>query len=404
MLKAYKYRLYPTKEQESEIIKHFGACRFVYNWGLALKKEIYEKEGKNISRMDLQKILSHNLKHEYEWLKDVNSQSLISSLFHLEAAYSNFFRELKKWLKNKHKAEDKKPSYPRFKSRNNPVQSFQCPQRVTVFFDRNIVKLPNIGEVKTVFHRQFEGKVKTCTVSKTPTGKFYISILVDDGSEFPEKQVFDEITTIGVDVGIKDFAILSNGTKFENPKYLKNSEQRLVVLQRRLSKKKKGSSNWNRLKRQVAKLHEKISNQRNDFQHKLSRKLVRENQAVALETLNVKGMQKNHHWAKSISDVGWSSFVLKLQYKAEWYGKTVLRIGRFEPSSKTCNVCGSKNAELQLKDREWKCSVCNTLHDRDVNAAVNIKNFALRDYFGKGDYPRKERVLRYSENRTLLYS
>lgn len=379
MLKAYKYRLYPTKKQETEIEKHFGACRFVYNWGLSLKKEIYEKEGKSISRMDLQKILSRNLKHEHEWLKEVNSQSLISSLFHLEAAYSNFFRDLKKWLKKQHKNEDKKPGFPRFKSKYNPVQSFQCPQNVVVFFDRSVVKLPKLGEVKAIFHRQFEGKVKTCTVSRTSTGKFYISILVDNGSELPEKQVFDETTTIGVDVGIKDFAILSNGNKIENPRYLKNSEQRLKVLQRRLSRKNKGSSNWNQLKRQVAKLHEKVSNQRNDFQHKLSRKLIHENQAVALENLNVKGMQKNHHLAQSITDVAWSSFVLKLEYKAEWYGKTILRIGRFEASSKTCNACGNKYEELQLNDREWKCPVCNTLHDRDVNAAINIKNFALRD-------------------------
>lgn len=383
MLKAYKYRLYPTREQETEIGKHLGSCRFVYNWGLALKKETYEKDGKSISRWDLQKILSHSLKNEHEWLREVNSQSLISSLIHLEAAYSNFFRDLKKWLKQ-HKTKDKKPGFPRFKSKKNPVQSFQCPQRVTVFFDRSTVKLPNIGEVKAVFHRQFEGKVKTCTVSRTSTDKFYISILVDNGSELPEKQAFDKTTTIGVDVGIKDFAILSNGTKIENPKYLKNSEQRLKVLQRRLSRKNKGSSNWNKLKRQVAKLHEKISNQRHDFQHKLSRELIRENQAVTLETLNVKGMQKNHRLAQSITDAAWSSFVLKLEYKAEWYGKTILRIGRFEASSKTCNACGNKYEELQRNDREWKCPVCSTLHDRDVNAAINIKNFALRDYFGKG--------------------
>jgi putative transposase len=384
MLKAYKYRLYPTKEQESQIIKHFGACRFVYNWGLEQKEKTYENTGKRISRWDLQKIISHALKHEHEWLREVNSQSLISSLIHLEAAYSNFFCKSEKRLNNQHKTEDRKPGYPRFKSKNNPIQSFQCPQHVAVFFDRNTVKLPKLGEVKAVFHREFEGKVKTCTVSRTSTNKYYISILVDNGSELPEKQAFDETTTIGVDVGIKDFAILSNGSKIENPKYLKNSMQRLKVLQRRLSKKKKGSSNWNRLKRQVAKLHEKISNQRNDFQHKLSRKLILENQAVALENLNVKGMVKNHHLAQSITDAAWSSFVLKLEYKAEWYGKTILRIGRFEASSKICNVCGHKNMELQLQDREWKCPVCNTLHDRDTNAALNIKSFALRDLFDKG--------------------
>ena len=201
-------------------------------------------------------------------------------------------------------------------------------------FEKDIVKLPKIGEIKAVLHRKFEGELKTATVSRTCKGHYYISILVEDGKEPPEKQEFSESTTVGIDVGIKDFAVLSTGEKIENPKYLKNSLQRLKLLQKRVSRKQKGSKNRAKAKQRLAALHDKITNQRNDFQNKLSFRLVSENQAVALETLNVKGMVKNHHLAQSITDSAWSSFVTKLEYKAQWFAKTVLRIGQFEPSSK----------------------------------------------------------------------
>jgi putative transposase len=248
-----------------------------------------------------------------------------------------------------------------------------------VNFENNTVKLPKMGEIKTVLHRVFEGKLKTATVSRSCKGHYYISILVEDGKAIPPKQDFSESTTIGVDVGIKDFAVLSTGEKIENPKYLKNSLQRLKVLQKRVSKKQKGSQNRAKAKQRLAALHDKIANQRTDFQNKLSFKLVSENQAIALETLNVKGMVKNHNLAQAISDSAWSSFVTKLEYKAEWLGKTVLRIGQFEPSSKLCSICGYNNNELQLSDREWECPECATAHDRDINAAINIKKFALID-------------------------
>jgi len=221
--------------------------------------------------------------------------------------------------------------------------------------------------------------MKTATVSRSSTGKYYISILVDNEIELPTKQVFSESTTIGVDVGIKDFAVISNGEKIENPKYLKNSLKRMKCLQKRVSKKVKGSNNRNKARQHLSKIHETISNQRTNFQHKLSSKLISENQAIALETLNVKGMVKNHCLAQSISDAGWSSFVSKLEYKAEWCGKTILRIGRFEPSSKLCNVCGYHNSYLTLDVREWICPDCKTRHDRDINAAINIKKFSLQD-------------------------
>ncbi|WP_440957098.1 IS200/IS605 family element RNA-guided endonuclease TnpB [Methanosarcina sp. Mfa9] len=364
MLKAYKFRLYPTAEQKTMIAKQIGSCRFVYNWALEQKIKTYEQEGKSISRYDLNKLLPQ-LKQDHEWLKEGNAQSLQGMTLNLESAFTRFFRE--------------KKGFPIFKSRKNPIQSFPIPQSYTVDFDNNSVKLPKMGEVKAVFHQRFEGKLKTAILSRTYTQKYFISILVDDGEELPEKQEFSADTTVGVDVGIKDFAVLSTGEKVENPKYLKNSMKRLKVLQRRVNRKTKGSSNREKAKLRLSRLHEKISNQRNDFQHQLSSKLIRENQAISLETLNVNGMLKNHCLAQAISDSSWSSFVTKLEYKAEWYGKTILRIGRFKPSTKLCNVCGYNNKDITPDVREWECPKCKTKHDRDINAAINIKKFSLQD-------------------------
>jgi putative transposase len=320
MLKAYKYRIYPDKYQKEMIKVNFGACRFVYNWALEQKIKSYEQTKKSISRFELQKILVHQVKPSNEWLKKANSQALLASLVNVESAFTKFFRE--------------KTGFPKFKSKKNPVQSYQMPQHYTVDFERNIIKLPKIGEIKAVLHRMFEGEMKTATISKSSTGKYFISILVDDKKELPEKQEMSESSTVGIDVGITDFSILSNGEKIANPKYLKNSLKRMKCLQKRVSRKEKGSKNRDKARHHLSKIHEIISNQRNNFQHQLSSKLLSENQAIALETLNVKGMVKNHCLAQSISDAGWSNFITKLEYKAEWLGKTILKIGRFEPSSK----------------------------------------------------------------------
>jgi putative transposase len=363
MLRAYKYRIYPTKEQEKKIVQHIGGCRFVYNWALENKIRYYETSKEKLSAYDLNYMLK-GLKAENPWLKEVNSQSLQQTNKNMESAFTRFFRE--------------KKGFPKFKSKKNPVQRFQIPQHYTVDFKKQLIKLPKMGNVKIVISRIFKGTCKTATISKTPTKKYFISILVEDGIELPEKLPFNENSTIGVDLGIKDSAILSNGEKFENPKYLKNSMKKLKMLSRKLSLKVKGSNNFKKAKLQLSRLHEKITNQRNDFQHKLSTKLVCENQAIALETLKVCNMIKNHRLAQSISDAGWSSFVTKLEYKAEWAGKTILRIGTFEPSSKLCSVCGYYNHDLTLKIREWECPDCHTLHDRDINAAINIKKFALQ--------------------------
>jgi len=365
VLKAYKYRIYPNKEQITQIEQQFGACRFVYNWALETKIKAYQTDKTHVSRFELQTLLVKEVKPVNEWLKTANSQSLLATLINLESAFTRFFRE--------------KKGFPKFKSKKNLVQSFQIPQHYVVDFEEGNVKLPKIGKVKASFSREFEGTCKTATISRSTTHKYYISILVEDGNELPAKEAFSDNNTVGVDVGIKDFAVLSCGEKIDNPKCLKNSLQKLKVLSKRFSRKQKGSNNWKKAKLKLARLHEKITNQRNDFQHKLSLKLVRENQAIALETLKVCNMVKNHCLAQSISDAGWSSFVNKLTYKAEWYGKTILRIGQFEPSSKLCNVCGYHNKELILTVREWTCPSCNTFHDRDINAAINIKKFALQD-------------------------
>jgi len=364
MLVAYKYRMYPDEPQREMIIKHFGACRFVYNWSLEQKINVYETDKTSLSCYTLNKMLP-NLKKENEWLKEVNAQSLQQTQKRLDSAFKRFFRE--------------KKGFPKFKSRKNPVQSFSVPQNYKVDFENNRVKLPKIGWIKTKLSKEFKGILKTATVSMTTTGKFFISILIEDSKETPEKEPFGYDSTIGIDVGIKYFVTMSDGTKIDNPKFLKNSLQRLKVLQRRLSRKQKGSKNRDKARQKVALQYEKITNQRKDFLHKLTTKLVSENQAIAVETLNISGMMKNRYLAQSIGDVSWGEFFRQLGYKCEWYGKTLLKIGQFEPSSKICNACGYHKHDMTLATRTWQCPHCGRYHDRDINAAINIKKFALQD-------------------------
>nr|WP_303714153.1 IS200/IS605 family element RNA-guided endonuclease TnpB [Methanoculleus marisnigri] len=364
MLQAYEYRMYPTQTQIPLLMRHVHACRFVYNYSLEQKIRAYEQDGKRISCFDLNNRLP-TLKAEYPWLADVNSQSLQYANRNLDNAFTRFFRE--------------KKGFPKFKSKKNPVQSFQVPQHYHIDFERCRVRLPKIGDIKTIVHRTFSGKMKYATVSVTSTGKWFVSILVDDELPEPGPVPFSSETTIGIDVGLTDFATVSTGEKVANPRYLKNSLQRLKVLQRRVSRKVKGSQNRQKAIRKLATCHEKIANQRNDFLHKLSFRVVCENQAIAVESLNIAGMQKNHTLARSISDVSWSTFFTMLEYKCRKYGKTLLMIGRFDPSSKICNCCGYMNRDLKLSDREWTCPDCGTVHDRDSNAAINIKKFALQE-------------------------
>jgi len=293
----------------------------------------------------------------------VNAQSLQQSISHLDTAFTKFFRE--------------KKGFPRFKNRRNK-QSFSCPQNVKVDFHNSTVRLPKIGEIRAFLQRQFVGKIKTCTISKSSTNKYFISVLVEIAEQPKHKPKIKRKSVIGIDLDIKDFLISSNGDRIGNPSNFRKSEDRLKILQKRASKKQTGSNNKCKANLKVARLHERIRNQREDFLHKVSTKLIRENQTICLETLNISGMLKNHKLAKSIADASWSKFVHFLKYKADWYGVNIIQIGRFEPSSKMCSCCGVMNKNLKLRHRKWKCLNCGTVHDRDVNASINIKNFALQ--------------------------
>lgn len=362
--KAFKYRIYPNQAQETLINKHIGSCRWLYNYALNKKVEAYKKDKTRLSRFELSADLPKlKTNTETKWLSEVNSQSLQMSLKNMDESFTKFFRD--------------KKGFPKFKSKHNNRQSFNIPQSIKVDWQNKTVSVPKIKNIKFALDRIPEGDIKSATISKTPTNKYFISILVDTKKKEPKKHKIEEETSVGIDLGIKDFAITSNGEKFENPKHLKQYLRRLKKLQKRASKKQKGSNNRKKMNFRVASIHEKISNSRNDFLHKLSSKLIVENQTICLEDLSVKNMLKNHKLAQSIQDCSWSKFNDYLEYKAKWNGNNIVRIGRFEPSSKMCSNCGKINNELTLKDREWKCEGCGVEHDRDINAGKNIKDFGL---------------------------
>ena len=365
MYKGYEYRIYPNKKQEVLLNKTFGCVRYIYNWGLSKKIKYYQEQNKTLSSFDLTKELPI-LKQEKEWLKEIDAQALQQSLRHLDNSFTKFFRE--------------KKGFPKFKSKHNNRQNYATITNVHLLPEINKIQIPKLGKVKVRIDRLPKGTFKTCTVKKTPTNKYFVVLTVDEKIKTPDKPIVTEGTTIGIDLGIKDFAILSDGRKFANPKYLLKNLKRLKVLQKRLSRKQKGSKNREKARLKVVLQHEKITNLRKDFLHKITYKLTHENQVntICLETLAVSNMLKNHKLARSISDVSWSSFNDLIDYKAELYGKNILRIGKFEPSSKLC-TCGYKNNNLTLKDREWTCPICNTHHDRDILAANNIKRFALQE-------------------------
>lgn len=365
MLKSFKYKLNPTDEQIVLINKHIGASRFIYNLALETKQIAYVGNKHNLSCFELHSQLT-DLKEELPWLKEVNSQSLQQAITNLDKAYTAFFKG--------------QNSFPKFKKKSNGG-SFNIPQRVVVENDKLIIpKFTKKNGINIILHRPLKGEIRQATISRTPTGKYFVSILCETGEINKPKQKIKEETTIGIDLGIKEFVITSNGEVFSNPKYLRKAQSKLKYIQSKYSKNK-----GKKTKQKLAKLHEKVTNKRKDFLHKVSTKLVRENQTISLENLAVCNMIKNHNLAQSISDVSWSTFVTMLEYKAEWYGTNILKIGRFEPSSKTCSNCGYIHKELTLKDREWTCVKCNTTHDRDVNAAINIRNFSLRNILSGTD-------------------
>ncbi|MBU7584838.1 MAG: IS200/IS605 family element transposase accessory protein TnpB [Nostoc sp. TH1S01] len=358
MLKAYKYRIYPTGEQVVLLAKSFGCVRWFYNFALNLTSETYKATGKGLSRNDIINLLP-SLKKEHEWLTEPPSQCLQQVALDLSSAFLNFF--------------EKRAKYPSFKKKGQK-QSIRFPQQVKL--DGDYLTLPKLGKVYCKVSRLPEGKLKSVTVSLTPSGEYYAACLYDDGKDKPTSS--SEGKAIGVDMGINHYTITSDGNKHGNPKYYRKYEVKLAKKQKQLSRKHKGSQNRNKARIKVAKVHTKITRCREDFLHKLSRKLVDENQVIVVENLAVKNLIKNHNLAKSISDAGWGQFCTMLKYKAEWEGKTYIEVDRFFPSSKTCSNCLHQVHNLSLDIRSWQCPKCQTMHDRDINAAMNIRDEGLR--------------------------
>lgn len=374
MFKSFKYRIYPTQSQQQLIKEHIGSTRLVYNLALECKQNAWLSNKINLSAYDLINQLP-DLKEGFPWLKKVYSQSLCQAIINMEKAYKNFFTQ--------------KTGFPKKKRKDDPRQSYQIPDGVhRIKIENNKLYIPKFREgIKIIQHRPPQGIIKHATIRLTPSGKYYVSLTCQINEPVKPKPPITEKTTIGIDFGIKSindylgtFFTTSEGVVYKIPKFLSNKLSKLKYIQSRYSRFK-----GKRTKRKLNKLHEKITNQRYDFLQKISTTLIRESQSIAVEDLSIKNMIKNHNLARTILDRGWGSFINMLKYKAEWYGKNLLYTDKFFPSTKTCSNCGFINDNLSLKDRKWICPQCNTLHDRDVNAAINIKMSSIKKNMVSGE-------------------
>ena len=357
MLYVYRFRLYPNRKQKEFLNRQIGHCRFVYNQLLEIAINDFKTKGKKWNFYEYKKLLP-KLKEQYPFLKEANSQSLQEAVRWLDRAFKNFFKGLS--------------GFPKFKKKKR-TNAVVIPQHFKI--EGNRVKIPKLKTpIKFKKHREIEGKIKSISIVRTPTGKYYLNVLVD--REIKPLPPTDKV--VAVDVGLTHFATLSTGEKIENPRYLERTLRRIKRLQRKLSRKVKGSKNYQKLAKRLAKLYEKVKNQRDDFLHKLSKKLIGDNQAVIVEDLGVKELLEKGNLSRQIADASWRRFISFLEYKAKWYGRILIKVNRYFPSSKLCSVCGYKKGDLKLSDRKWKCPKCGTLHDRDINAATNLLKEGLK--------------------------
>ena len=372
-MQGYKFRIYPDKEQLEMFEKHFGCVRFVYNYGLDLKQKFYERESKSLSKRQVQdELVVLKKAPEHLWLNEVNSQSLLASWANLDTAYKNFFNGISKLT--------------RFKSKYKSKKIFQCPQHVTIDVESSVIILPKIKNIKVKLHRKFYGKIKTCTIEKLPNGQFYVSVLVDNQRQEIKKAFVEKDLTLGLDFGVHDLIITSNEKKHPNPIFIYEHESKIKKLSRKLAKKQKKSNNRDKARNLLAAEYAKLKRKRLDLLHKITSDIVYKSHetSIAIEDLNVAGMMKDHCLAKAIGNCSFGIMEKLLAYKCDWAGKNLIKIDRFDPSSKTCSCCGYKKEKLGLGERLFVCENCNESIDRDINAAINIKNFALAKELGEG--------------------
>ena len=365
MERGFKYRIYPNESQRDQIARTFGCCRFVYNRALDVKKTAYSETGKSIATNDLIKMIpAWKRDSETSWLAQVDSMALQQSIRDLDRAYKNFFRRVR---------EGGKPGFPKFKSRRHARQSYRT--NGGKILDRNHIALPKLGNVRAKVSRPLQGRFMSVTVSLDAAGRYFATFLCTD---VPSKDTTATDREVGIDLGVKTLATLSDGTKIENPRGLERYERKLAREQRRLSRRKgarkseKQSRRYLKQRKRVARIHAKIADARTDALHKVTTMLVDENQVLCMEDLNAKGMMKNHHLAKAVTDASFGEFARLLEYKCAERGRSLVKIGRFYPSSKTCSACGHRLDALPLSVRSWDCPACGAHHDRDVNAARNI--------------------------------